>query len=283
MSSADWDRRHQARATERWDDATRYLSDIVGPAGGRDGSAELEASPGSAYRAEPFASRGAALDLACGTGGAAAWLAEAGWEVTGVDFSPVALGIAASRAPSVTWLEADLRTWQAEPGAYNLVHIAYLHLPQQTIRAVLEMAARDAAFLLLFPATAELSRFYRKRGFSTSVSVPAPILAEQSAISPENRLQQAPYMTYRERAGQHQYAFIWSEPLFDFAYRECMFRSGLVLPPWFCYPAEKRFVCKPYMIPEKPGTTSFVQALGRFLVPVPGLHEKNSIFFLPLD
>jgi len=148
---------------------------------------------------------------------------------------------------------------------------------------LLEMAARDAAFLLLFPATAELSRFYRKRGFSTSVSVPAPILAEQSAISPENRLQQAPYMTYRERAGQHQYAFIWSEPLFDFAYRECMFRSGLVLPPWFCYPAEKRFVCKPYMIPEKPGTTSFVQALGRFLVPVPGLHEKNSIFFLPLD
>jgi SAM-dependent methyltransferase len=145
MSSADWDRRHQARATERWDDATRYLSDIVGPAGGRDGSAELEASPGSAYRAEPFASRGAALDLACGTGGAAAWLAEAGWEVTGVDFSPVALGIAASRAPSVTWLEADLRTWQAEPGAYNLVHIAYLHLPQQTIRAVLEMAARALA------------------------------------------------------------------------------------------------------------------------------------------
>jgi len=34
---------------------------------------------------------GAALDLACGAGRNAVWLAEQGWRVTGVDFSGVAV------------------------------------------------------------------------------------------------------------------------------------------------------------------------------------------------
>jgi SAM-dependent methyltransferase len=34
---------------------------------------------------------GRALDLACGEGRNALWLAERGWQVTGVDFSPVGL------------------------------------------------------------------------------------------------------------------------------------------------------------------------------------------------
>ena len=34
---------------------------------------------------------GRALDVACGEGRNAIWLAEQGWTVTGVDFSPVAL------------------------------------------------------------------------------------------------------------------------------------------------------------------------------------------------
>lgn len=35
---------------------------------------------------------GRALDLACGEGRNALWLAEAGWTVTAVDFSAVAIG-----------------------------------------------------------------------------------------------------------------------------------------------------------------------------------------------
>ncbi len=42
--------------------------------------------------------RGTALDVACGRGGAAVWLAQRGLEVTGYDVSPVAIEIAARRA-----------------------------------------------------------------------------------------------------------------------------------------------------------------------------------------
>jgi SAM-dependent methyltransferase len=55
---------------------------------------------------------GRALDLACGEGRNAVWLAEHGWEVTGVDFSEAGLGkgakLAEERQVSVDWMLADL-------------------------------------------------------------------------------------------------------------------------------------------------------------------------------
>jgi SAM-dependent methyltransferase len=76
---------------------------------------------------------GRALDLACGEGRNALWLAERGWEVTAVDFSPVALSrarsLAADRKVPVDFVEADVTTWRPEPGAYALVLVAYLQVP----------------------------------------------------------------------------------------------------------------------------------------------------------
>ncbi|WP_203337727.1 class I SAM-dependent methyltransferase [Nocardioides limicola] len=73
---------------------------------------------------------GTALDAGCGTGAEAIWLAEQGWQVTGVDISPAALrqaGVRAdSAAVSVRWVEADLTTWQ--PGTtFDLVSTHYAH------------------------------------------------------------------------------------------------------------------------------------------------------------
>ncbi|MFO0918281.1 MAG: class I SAM-dependent methyltransferase [Planctomycetaceae bacterium] len=55
---------------------------------------------------------GRALDLACGEGHAAIWLAERGWQVTGVDISPVGLTrarmLAEKRNLTVDWQLADL-------------------------------------------------------------------------------------------------------------------------------------------------------------------------------
>jgi 2-polyprenyl-3-methyl-5-hydroxy-6-metoxy-1,4-benzoquinol methylase len=54
---------------------------------------------------------GAALDLGCGAGRNAVWLAEQGWRVTAVDFSDVALrmarALADERRVAVEWIEAD--------------------------------------------------------------------------------------------------------------------------------------------------------------------------------
>jgi SAM-dependent methyltransferase len=88
---------------------------------------------------------GRALDLACGAGRNAVWLARRGWRVTGVDFSDVALqaarGLAASAGVDVEWIEADAATWPAESRAYDLVAVMYLQLPAAERRAALARAA----------------------------------------------------------------------------------------------------------------------------------------------
>jgi cyclopropane fatty-acyl-phospholipid synthase-like methyltransferase len=60
---------------------------------------------------------GKALDLGCGTGVFSVYLAKQGYEVTGLDFIPKALEMAANRAQAanvrVNWVMADLLHWQA--------------------------------------------------------------------------------------------------------------------------------------------------------------------------
>ena len=76
---------------------------------------------------------GRALDLACGEGRNAIWLAERGFEVTGVDFSDVALErarrIAAGRGVEVEWTHADVTEYEPPLRAFDLVVVLYLHLP----------------------------------------------------------------------------------------------------------------------------------------------------------
>ncbi|MHC1557523.1 class I SAM-dependent methyltransferase [Actinomycetospora sp. C-140] len=51
---------------------------------------------------------GRALDLACGRGQVAVWLARRGLDVDAVDVSPVALEAGRAEAPDVHWIAADL-------------------------------------------------------------------------------------------------------------------------------------------------------------------------------
>jgi SAM-dependent methyltransferase len=96
---------------------------------------------------------GRALDLACGEGRNALWLAGRGWRVTAVDFSGVALAKgrraaqAAGDGPAdrIDWVEADLLTYQAEPHGYDAVVIAYLQLPANERRVVVSRAAMALA------------------------------------------------------------------------------------------------------------------------------------------
>lgn len=76
---------------------------------------------------------GRALDAGSGEGGDALWLAERGWRVTAVDFSPVALerGAAAAAARGladrIEWRHADLDGWTPPERAFDLVTAHYLH------------------------------------------------------------------------------------------------------------------------------------------------------------
>lgn len=88
---------------------------------------------------------GTALDLACGAGRNAVWLADQGWRVTAVDFSGVALrmarSLAAERRIEVEWVEADVVTWTPPSPAHDLVCVLYLQLPGLERRTVLARAA----------------------------------------------------------------------------------------------------------------------------------------------
>jgi SAM-dependent methyltransferase len=92
---------------------------------------------------------GRALDLACGEGQNAIWLAERGWSVRGVDYSPVAIAKARARAErdgvEVEFIEDDLSRHEPDPGAYDLVLLLYLHLPAKEHRLVLERAGEALA------------------------------------------------------------------------------------------------------------------------------------------
>ncbi|PUA82281.1 class I SAM-dependent methyltransferase [Nocardioides currus] len=72
---------------------------------------------------------GRAVDLACGEGRNAIWLASIGWDVTAVDFSQVALDKGRTLAGDlpVDWVCADATTWTGTD--LDLAVVAYFQVP----------------------------------------------------------------------------------------------------------------------------------------------------------
>lgn len=91
---------------------------------------EEPAPPDALLReAEGLLSGGVALDLACGRGQNALWLAAHGYRVLGVDGSRVALTSAREEAVRrslgrrVLFVQADLDVWRPPPDAFDLVAV----------------------------------------------------------------------------------------------------------------------------------------------------------------
>src|SRR5260370_30952578 len=108
---------------EEWD--ARYRS-------GERAAEDLFAAPTpllvqAAAKLEP----GTALDIACGTGRNAIWLAEHGWKVTAVDGAPTAIDIlnqrARERGLDIRSHVADLESgdFKIEPAAFDLISKCY--------------------------------------------------------------------------------------------------------------------------------------------------------------
>lgn len=78
---------------------------------------------------------GTALDVGCGEGADAVWLAARGWRVTGVDISSVALERAAGHASGLTlsgsidWQHRDLLDWTPPALSFELVSAQFMQLP----------------------------------------------------------------------------------------------------------------------------------------------------------
>jgi SAM-dependent methyltransferase len=134
MDSEAWNRRYADRELVWTSEPNRFL---VAEAAG------LEA--------------GRALDLACGEGRNAVWLAERGWRMTGVDFSEVGLekarALARARGAQVEWVAADLLDYTPEPRAFDLALVFYLQVPaaerQPIMRAAADAVAPGGVFLLV--------------------------------------------------------------------------------------------------------------------------------------
>jgi SAM-dependent methyltransferase len=126
MDRDDWNRRYEGSELLWTAEANRFLVDEIGSL-----------------------ASGRALDLACGEGRNAVWLAERGFEVDAVDFADVALEkarrAAEARGVEVSWIEADVESWAPVERVYDLVIVFYLQLPWDRMRPVLHRAARAVA------------------------------------------------------------------------------------------------------------------------------------------
>jgi thioredoxin reductase/SAM-dependent methyltransferase len=92
---------------------------------------------------------GSALDLGCGEGADVIWLAEQGWDATGIDISSVAVAraraAAADAGVEARFVATDLSTWAGDD-QFDLVAASFFHSPVELERtSILRAAAQRVA------------------------------------------------------------------------------------------------------------------------------------------
>ncbi|MCP3423106.1 bifunctional NAD(P)/FAD-dependent oxidoreductase/class I SAM-dependent methyltransferase [Nocardioides pinisoli] len=94
---------------------------------------------------------GRALDIGCGEGGDAIWLAQQGWEVTAVDFAEAALARTAEHAREagvgdrVDTRQVDVRAFEPAGETWDLVTSHFFHLPDGGMPGVVRRLAAAVA------------------------------------------------------------------------------------------------------------------------------------------
>jgi SAM-dependent methyltransferase len=127
MDASGWDARYRASESVWGADPNRWVAQEV-----------ADLAPG------------VALDLACGEGRNAVWLAGRGWKVYAVDFSEVGLAKGADLeqrtlgTAQIRWIAADATTYRA-PEPADLALLCYLQVPADARRAAVRGAAAGLA------------------------------------------------------------------------------------------------------------------------------------------
>ncbi|MTE14780.1 class I SAM-dependent methyltransferase [Nocardia aurantiaca] len=142
------------------------------------------------------------LDLGCGEGRNALWLATHGWQVDAVDFSQtgidkgrtVASRLSRSVRGRIRWIHADVTRLDAAgiTGPYELVLMAFLHLPVEDRRALLlhaaEMLSPEGTLLVIGNDTLNLVEGYGGEQDPALTFTPADIIADLAPAEPDIRI-----------------------------------------------------------------------------------------------
>ena len=92
-----------------------------------------------------------ALDVACGLGHNAIWLAQQGWQTDAVDISTNGLELARQSAAAsdvqLCWIEADLDDWAPTANQYDLA-VVFRFLDRETVPRIVRTALRPGGWLV---------------------------------------------------------------------------------------------------------------------------------------
>jgi SAM-dependent methyltransferase len=162
--AAEWDARYGEHDDAMW--SGRPNGRLV---------AEIEAVPA-----------GRALDVGCGEGADAIWLAQRGWTVTAIDISDVAIARgrtgAALAGVVVEWVCGDALQTSFPRASFDLVSMQYPALPKAAgdaaVEAVLDAVRPDGLLLAVYHDLDDEHREHMKaRGFDPADYVGADDLA----------------------------------------------------------------------------------------------------------
>ena len=142
---------------------------------------------------------GRVLDVGCGEGADAVWLAQRGWQVTGLDVTEVALerarAAAADAGVAVEWVHGGVV--EARPTGYDLVSAMYPAIPRSdaAVRALLDAVAVGGTLLVVHhdvdPEHAR-SRGFDPAGFVMPADVAAALDDDWAVEVDERRERQVP-------------------------------------------------------------------------------------------
>jgi SAM-dependent methyltransferase len=168
--------------------------DTVSQAAGRD--ARYSEGAGSMWSGRPNGrlvaevadiTPGRALDVGCGEGADAIWLASRGWKVTAIDISDVALGRAGDAAEKtgaiVEWLSGDALQTPLPARSFDLVSMQYPALRkaagEDAVRALLDTVRPGGLLLAVYhDLDVEHREHMKSRGFDPADYVGADDLRQ---------------------------------------------------------------------------------------------------------
>ncbi|NNH74388.1 class I SAM-dependent methyltransferase [Nocardia uniformis] len=142
------------------------------------------------------------LDLGCGEGANAMWLATHGWQVDAVDFAQVGIDkgrtvasrLSRSVRNRIRWFCADVTDLDAVEltGPYELVLMAFLHLPAEQRRALLlhavDMLTPEGVLVVLGNDTVNLTEGYGGEQDPALLFTPGDIVDELGAAGDRIRV-----------------------------------------------------------------------------------------------